>query len=150
MKKERFDDYEDEDFGRGGYIKNKNRDARRRDREKEMRHGGRASRSEWLASMEEEVDTFDIEKIDINPPVSPRTDGGGAKTRPAPTVYSAPSMPTTPTQTNTGGFTFGPNTHIVKGKQIDFDRVANIEKVENTHNNKLTYGIKFVFTGKKG
>lgn len=46
--------------------------------------------------------------------------------------------------------TFGPNTHDVKGATIDFDRVENIEKVENEYNGRLTYGVKFLFTGKKG
>ena len=48
------------------------------------------------------------------------------------------------------GIVFGPNTHVIKGNQIDFDRVVSIEKVENTHNDRLTFGIKFTFVGKKG
>lgn len=47
-------------------------------------------------------------------------------------------------------FTLGPNTHIIKGNNIDFDRVVGIEKVENEFNGKLTYGIKFNFLSKKG
>jgi hypothetical protein len=46
--------------------------------------------------------------------------------------------------------TFGPNTHTIKGNSIDFDRVINIEKVQNEFNGKLTYGIKFNFLSKKG
>ena len=45
---------------------------------------------------------------------------------------------------------FGVNSHEVKGNMIDFDRVENIEKIENTYNGRQTYGIKFLFTGKKG
>lgn len=47
-------------------------------------------------------------------------------------------------------FTPGPNTHIIKNNTIDFDRVADIQKIENEYNGKITYGIKFIFTGKKG
>ena len=53
-------------------------------------------------------------------------------------------------QENKPAPTFGVNSHEVKGNMIDFDRVENIEKVENEHNGHLTYGVKFLFTGKKG
>lgn len=45
---------------------------------------------------------------------------------------------------------FGPNTHEIKGVKIDFDGVAGIEKVENTKDGQMTYGIKFLFKGRKG
>lgn len=44
----------------------------------------------------------------------------------------------------------GPNSHTIKGNIIDFDRVASIEKIESIHDGKTTYGIKFIFVGKKG
>ncbi len=47
-------------------------------------------------------------------------------------------------------FTFGPNSHEVKGSMIDFDRVIDIQKIEAEHNGHNTYGIKFLFAGKKG
>lgn len=45
-----------------------------------------------------------------------------------------------------------PNQYIkdIKGNQIDFARLADIQKVDNTYNGQMTYGIKFVFKGKKG
>lgn len=51
---------------------------------------------------------------------------------------------------NQPSFVPGPNSHNVKNTIIDFDRVQNIEKVENEYNGKITYGIKFSFLGKKG
>lgn len=54
------------------------------------------------------------------------------------------------TQENKREIVYGVNSHEVKGNMIDFDRVDNIEKVENTYNGKQTFGIKFLFTGKKG
>ena len=45
---------------------------------------------------------------------------------------------------------YGPNTHDIKGFKIDFDRVDNITQLDSEHNSKMTYGIKFWFTGKKG
>lgn len=38
-------------------------------------------------------------------------------------------------------------THVIKGNQINFDRVIDVVKVENEHEGKHTFGIKFVFRG---
>ena len=38
-------------------------------------------------------------------------------------------------------------THIIKGNQINFDRVIDVVKVENEHEGKRTFGIKFIFRG---
>lgn len=38
-------------------------------------------------------------------------------------------------------------THIIKGNQINFDRVIDVVKVENEHEGKHTFGIKFIFRG---
>lgn len=159
MKRQNFDDYEDDEFGVGGYIKSKNRNARLRDREKEMRHGGRASRAEWAASfMEDEEDTLDIEKIEIQTsrpePLKKAQKKESQRLAQTPqkekeTSFSSSPVLNSPAQ-SPSALTFGPNSHPVKGRTIDFDRVAAIEKVENTYNNKLTYGIKFTFMGKKG
>lgn len=158
MKRQNFNDYEDDEFGVGGYIKNKNRDARLRDREKEMRHGGRASRTEWAASfLEEDEGLLDIEKIEIHPSHTestkkpPKKESRESSSGSLREKGDAPSTNTfTPSTQTPSTLTFGPNSHPVRGRNIDFDRVTAIEKVENTHNNKLTYGIKFVFVGKKG
>lgn len=39
------------------------------------------------------------------------------------------------------------NTRVVKGNEINYDRVVDMCKVENDHNGRLTYGIKFTFFG---
>lgn len=39
------------------------------------------------------------------------------------------------------------NTRIVKGNEINYDRVIDMCKVENDHNGRMTYGIKFIFHG---
>lgn len=45
---------------------------------------------------------------------------------------------------------FSDNTHEIKGVKIDFDGVADIQKVDNVKDGRKTYGIKFLFKGKKG
>ena len=45
---------------------------------------------------------------------------------------------------------FGEHTHEIKGVKIDFDGVADIQKVDNEKDGTMTYGIKFLFKGKKG
>ena len=45
---------------------------------------------------------------------------------------------------------FGPNTREIKHVKIDYDGVADIQKVDNSKDGVVTYGIKFVFKGKKG
>lgn len=45
---------------------------------------------------------------------------------------------------------FSDNTHEIKGVKIDFDGVADIQKVDNIKDGRKTYGIKFLFKGKKG
>lgn len=42
----------------------------------------------------------------------------------------------------------GVNVHTIKNVQIDFDGVADIQKIESIYNNKETYGIKFIFKSK--
>lgn len=42
----------------------------------------------------------------------------------------------------------GVNVHTIKNVQIDFDGVADIQKIESVYNNKNTYGIKFIFKSK--
>ena len=45
---------------------------------------------------------------------------------------------------------FSNNTHEIKGVKIDFDGVADIQKIDNVKDGRKTYGIKFFFKGKKG
>lgn len=42
----------------------------------------------------------------------------------------------------------GEHVHLIKNVQINFDGVADIQKIQNTHNNVETYGIKFIFKSK--
>ena len=65
-------------------------------------------------------------------------------------VSSAPQGISVTLPPATSGHQFGENTHEIKGVKIDFDGVADITKVENKQNNITTYGIKFLFKGKKG
>lgn len=65
-----------------------------------------------------------------------------------------PGLPATPfvqpNQPTKYEHQFGSNTHEIKGVKIDFDGVADIQKIENIQNGLTTYGIKFLFKGKKG
>ena len=45
-------------------------------------------------------------------------------------------------------FVPGQNSHAIKQIVIDFDRVANIEKVSGEYKGRTTYGIKFIFSNK--
>jgi len=47
-------------------------------------------------------------------------------------------------------FTPGEHSQEIKGNIIDFDRLEDIQKIEQEHNGFITYGIKFLFKGKKG
>ena len=42
----------------------------------------------------------------------------------------------------------GQNSHTIKQITIDFDRVANIEKISGEFKGRITFGIKFTFTNK--
>lgn len=44
----------------------------------------------------------------------------------------------------------GEHCQQVQGYTIDFDRLADIQTIEQEHNGYVTYGIKFLFAGKKG
>ena len=45
---------------------------------------------------------------------------------------------------------YGPNTREIKSVKIDYDGVADIQKIDNPKDGVTTYGIKYIFTGKKG
>ena len=42
----------------------------------------------------------------------------------------------------------GPNTHLIRGVQINYDNVISIARVENMYNGNKTFGIKFIFKSK--
>ena len=42
-----------------------------------------------------------------------------------------------------------PTTQTIKGNIINLNYVESIEKIDKEHNNNITYGVKFNFTGKK-
>ena len=81
------------------------------------------------------------------------TTHGDIPQKTTPNLYGQPSIPSTAkpmTATDTPrGHTFGPNTRTIKSVQIDMDGVASMEKIENEKNGMMTYGIKFIFKGKK-
>ena len=170
MKKQHWEDYEDfqdDEGARGGFIKSKSRDNRQRDREKERRRIARSANTfkdrDWqefdnadLEMCREEVSAWEKQYVTSQPappPKAVRTEPKWQPTSPPAPKKMTPSQPPVDPQQPTkafSGIVFGPNTHTIKGNQIDFDRVVSIEKVENTHNDRLTFGIKFTFVGKKG
>lgn len=105
----------------------KNKGSHRRGKGHQSRHG--KSESElW-------EERFEAEDLYEEPMYTPRVE---------PKVVVPPPAPAPQT------IQYGPNTHEVKGFKIDFDRVDNIEQLDSEHNGKMTYGIKFLFSGKKG
>lgn len=161
MKKQHWEDYEDfqdDEGARGGFIKSKSRDSRQRDREKERRRIARSANTfrdrDWqdfdnedLEMCREEVSTWEKQYVTTQSTPPPKA----VHKQPAPQRAPQSQPVAEPQQARAfSGIVFGPNTHVIKGNQIDFDRVVSIEKVENTHNDRLTFGIKFTFVGKKG
>lgn len=63
---------------------------------------------------------------------------------------SAPTIKTGSSPSTSVGHQFGERTHEIKGIKIDFDGVSDIQKTENIKDGKTTFGIKFLFKGKKG
>lgn len=59
-------------------------------------------------------------------------------------------QPTTTSITEKKTFVPGEYSQEIKGSTIDFARLADIQPVEQEHNGFITYGIKFLFMGKKG
>ncbi len=120
----------------------KSKDKHKGHQSKHMSHSARALEEEYLNNL---TATEEI------PSPRPKTRLlGGARAAAeteacAQTSYEAPQ--TTPSVPK---FTFGPNSHEVKGNMIDFDRVVDIQKTEAEHNGHNTFGIKFLFAGKKG
>ena len=92
----------------------------------------------------------------VKPKTSYEITKGGPKpasTQPQPQKPRAPREETQEkdkSKSSTLPFAPGPNTKIICGNTIDFDRVAAIDKVENEFNGRQTYGIKFTFRGQKG
>lgn len=83
---------------------------------------------------------------------------------PQPRYYPEPAVVTPAPRTRTNGrppvikdpvtpiATATPESPVqeIKGVQIDFQRLSDIQKVSQEHNGGMTFGIKFCFKGKKG
>lgn len=110
--------YDDEDYGR---------EKKKHGKGHQRRHG--KSESEfWEEQMEIEEEIY-VESVKIP-----------AKT--APIVQN----PAQNSQKNIQKpLQFGPNTRSVNGINIDYDRVANMEKIESFFKGRQTYGIKYSF-----
>ena len=146
MKVKYYDEYDEyDDYEIGGYKKMKHSNSKK-EREKNQTKERRARRKEidflneienlyWDGPAEETCDTE----------LAPKK-ASSEESAPLP----VPEKPQLSNDSKTIAFDMGPNTHTIKGNVIDFDRVADVEKVENEHRGKLTYGIKFLFSGKKG
>lgn len=140
-----YDIYEEE-YGVGGFLKNKSHKRIEKNGKRGKGHQKRKKESEYWDEMIEKEDSEDnfnwnSNKYEDQKPIVEE------KPEEKPIIKQPESG--TPA-VGTKIFTPGPNTHTIKGNIIDFDRVANVEKVENERNGRLTYGIKFLFQGKKG
>jgi len=128
-----YDKYYD-DYETGGFIKN----SKRRDKPKNKKKGHQSKRSEgkmWA----------DMVQLDSTPSWNTSSIQSTIKN-------DNIILKDVNTQKNNvkKEFVPGPNSHVIKGVIIDYDRVADMEKVDNQFNNKMTYGIKFTFKGNKG
>lgn len=152
MRHKTFDDFDDEYYG--GFCKTYKH---KPFREKENKRGGqsrkRKRRDDWADSYfddneygSEELlyEEFVAKTVDEPAPVVDKP-----ASRPA-TPPPAKSSPSTPTANRAPFTASGPNVHTIRGNVVDYDGVIGIEKVEGEYNNKTTYGIKFLFAGKKG
>lgn len=129
----KYNNYDDE-YEYDSYSKNEKRSYRK---EKHKGHQSRSGNkaSKWdnvLEDIELENDEFDT--VAITNTKKPDLDLSVNKT---PNLEAKPAL------------VFGPNTHTIKNNQIDFDRVADMVKVEGDYNGKRTFGIMFIFSNKK-
>jgi len=143
MSRKRFSDWDDYDEfeDTGGYTKLSKSDKRRQHELENVRRPKRGHRHS---------PTLDWEILDdpipepIESPVTPVE----SPAEPPPSV-TPPAVVFDPDATTFGtpkGLT-DMNTRVVKGNEINYDRVVDMCKVENDHNGRLTYGIKFTFFG---
>lgn len=131
-KNNNYDDYDDYD-DIGGFEKFKSHsDGRGKSKKHRRRQGEADAWAEIISKQDAELE----DEIEDQPIRFPRA---------TPVVQN--SKPTFPDQSQ---FTFGPNTHEIKGVKIDLDGVSNIEKIDKEHNGMKTFGIKFFFKGNKG
>ena len=144
MRYNTFDDFDSEEYYGGFQKTHKNKPPRekenkrggcgkKRRREREVRRdlGEAYGEEENIEDLYEYVQPHEPESVSAQEPIAPQeSPSTAAKTPP--------------------NFTAGPNTHTIRGNVIDYDRVASMEKVEGEYNGKITYGIKFLFLGKKG
>lgn len=135
----RYDDYDD--YERGGFQKIH---SKKKNKHKGHQGRGQSEGRKWANLLNEDEVVVSVPYIPFEP-VQP-------KIYPQP-VERTPIVPQRATVTVSPEpvkFTFGPNTKTIRGVQIDLDRVDKIETIESEHNNRMTFGIKFTFTGNKG
>lgn len=162
-----FDEDLEEKYGRGGFQKNfkpqRERTAKKYGEKTEHAYGSRA-KEYWeqldQKDAEEERNTTPAPSLFSQQQNYPRGNRGFRDTRPS--QFSRKQLPPKeqhspqPPQNEHGQsapqtkFVAGPNSHIIRGYTIDFDRVDGLEKVSGEYNGHMTYGIKFLFSGKKG
>lgn len=134
-----YDDECDEDYEVGGTQKIKKRSNGKSEfkgkghQTKYGRANKQVQRDFW--------DRCDPEPISLN---------FGNKSTSNPVVINKPTISKDVSQRESQPGILGPHCECIKGVVIDFDRLANIEPVEQEYNGYVTYGIKFLFAGKKG
>ncbi|MBO7732595.1 MAG: hypothetical protein J6S67_08575 [Methanobrevibacter sp.] len=146
MSRRRYDDYDDDEFyddysRKGRKKKHQQESERRRNRNQKAQYA-----NEWEALYE------DLYKIDW--PQDDNDNEVEEVIEEAAPIEKQPEVIEPQVIAQTDSKTFGasktltdPYTHTIKGNTINFARVINMVKVENEYNDKLTYGIKFIFKG---
>ncbi len=125
-----YEDYYDE-YEKGGFIKNPKK--HHKPKNKKKGHQSRKSEGEMWADMTQwaALPNWAEEPVEKEKNKNVTT-------------------PSKPTQKSATEFIPGPNSHTIKGIIIDYDRVADMSKIEKEFNGKNTYGITFTFKGNRG
>lgn len=129
--------YYDDDYDSRSFEKFTHRKTKKKGKGHQSRSQN-SNKRRWEEIESEEL--MDTEFTVTIPPVTPLT----------PTSIVSSRDPVVNGQSLSSGHQFGDNTHEIKGIKIDFDGVADIQKAENIKDGKTTFGIKFLFKGKKG
>lgn len=142
----RFDeDYDDayfDDSGKGRHPR----------KEKKKFRDGHGSGKRHKGGFQDVLDEFSRQQEEMEEENGSR----GSSFHPAPFHAPVASHPYTPSPSASTtvyqhhDHIFGPNTIELNHVKIDFDGVAQITPIESYHNGYQTYGIKFLFKGKKG
>lgn len=157
MAKFKYDDYDSyyDDYEIGGFIKNKHSKPKKPFKGKG--HQKRKSEAEqWIDLMNQSEDFNVSENTSYSKNNQYTNNSDSNLNRSYIKKDSNQNNYNTSSSTNISKpqepkkFVPGPNTHSIKGIDIDLDRVDNMEKIESAPKGFTTYGIKFYFTGNKG